>query len=153
MNGGDGLTKITERAVYNANYMLNRLKSTSYLIPFRRKRMHEFVVSVAQLKQEKGIRAIDIAKRLMDYGFHPPTIYFPLIVDEALMIEPTETETKRSLDDYIDALINISKEDPSIVKTAPHHTSYQRINEVEATKNAVHNWNEIARLPVPKSSP
>lgn len=146
MNGGDGLTKITERAVCNANYMLNKLKNSNYIIPFRRKRLHEFVASAIHLKREKGIRAMDIAKRLMDYGFHPPTVYFPLIVDEALMIEPTETETRKSLDDYIDALIKISREDPSIVQTAPHHTSFQRIDEVEATKNAVHNWNEIARL-------
>ncbi len=150
MNGGDGLTKITERAVHNANYMLDRLKNSSYLIPFGKKRMHEFVASAINLKREKGIRALDIAKRLMDYGFHAPTIYFPLIVNEALMIEPTETETKKSLDDYIDALIKISKEEPSIVKTAPHHTSFQRIDEVEATKNAIHNWKEIARLSVSK---
>jgi len=150
MNGGDGLTRITEQAVRNANYMLDGLKNSDYLIPFGKKRMHEFVASAIKLKREKGIRALDIAKRLMDYGFHPPTIYFPLIVDEALMIEPTETETKKSLDDYIDALINISKEDPSIVKTAPHHTSFQRIDEVEATKNAIHSWKEISRLSISK---
>ena len=100
---------MSEEAVLNANYLLARLKD-SYDLPFDRLCMHEFVLSARRLKREHGITALDVAKRLMDYGFHPPTIYFPLVVPEALMIEPTETETKETLDDFADAMAAIARE-------------------------------------------
>src|SRR5205823_2185165 len=101
---GPGLREMSEAAVLNANYLLARLKD-AYDLPFDRLCMHEFVLSARSLKREHGISALDVAKRLMDYGFHPPTIYFPLVVPEALMIEPTETEAKETLDAFVDAMI------------------------------------------------
>ena len=106
---GPGLREMSEVAVLNANYLLARLKD-AYDLPFDRLCMHEFVLSARTLKREHGVSALDVAKRLMDYGFHPPTIYFPLIVPEALMIEPTETEAKETLDAFIDAMLAIARE-------------------------------------------
>jgi glycine dehydrogenase subunit 2 len=102
--------------------------------------MHEFVLSARRLKREHGITALDIAKRLMDYGFHPPTIYFPLVVPEALMIEPTETETKETLDEFAEAMLTIAREaseQPELLKEAPHHRPVKRLDEVKAAKRAV----------------
>jgi glycine dehydrogenase subunit 2 len=102
--------------------------------------MHEFVLSARTLKKEHGISALDVAKRLMDYGFHPPTIYFPLIVPEALMIEPTETETKETLDAFADAMLEIALDagqNPEMIKEAPHHRPVRRVDEVKAAKRAV----------------
>jgi glycine dehydrogenase subunit 2 len=102
--------------------------------------MHEFVLSARRLKKEHGISALDVAKRLMDYGFHPPTIYFPLIVPEALMIEPTETEAKETLDAFADAMVEIARdarENPDVIKEAPHHRPVRRVDEVKAAKRAV----------------
>src|SRR5581483_6368084 len=101
---GPALREMSEVAVLNANYLLARLKD-AYDLPFDRLCMHEFVLSARTLKREHGVSALDVAKRLMDYGFHPPTVYFPLIVPEALMIEPTETEPKERLDDFIEAML------------------------------------------------
>ena len=123
----------------NANYLLARLKS-AYELPFDRLCMHEFVVSARQLKREYGVSALDVAKRLMDYGFHPPTIYFPLIVPEALMIEPTETEPKERLDEFADAMLAIAREvkdDPEVVKSAPTSRPVRRLDEVKAAKQPV----------------
>ena len=106
---GPGLREMSEVAVLNANYILARLKD-AYDLPFDRLCMHEFVLSARSLKREHGVSALDVAKRLMDYGFHPPTIYFPLIVPEALMIEPTESEAKETLDAFIDAMLAIARE-------------------------------------------
>ena len=106
---GPRLREMSEAAVLNANYLLARLKD-AYDLPFDRLCMHEFVLSARTLKREHGVTALDVAKRLMDYGFHPPTIYFPLIVPEALMIEPTETETKETLDEFCDAMLAIARE-------------------------------------------
>ena len=106
----------------NANYLLARLRD-AYDLPFDRLCMHEFVLSARKLKREHGVTALDVAKRLMDYGFHPPTVYFPLIVPEALMIEPTETEAKETLDAFADAMLAIAREaaeDPELAKSAPH---------------------------------
>jgi glycine dehydrogenase subunit 2 len=136
---GPALREMSEAAVLNANYMLARLRET-YELPFDRLCMHEFVLSARGLKREYGITALDVAKRLMDYGFHPPTIYFPLIVPEALMIEPTETEAKETLDAFCDALIAIAREaadDPAMLKTAPHHRPVRRLDEVKAAKRAI----------------
>ena len=101
---------------------------------------HEFVLSCEKLRQEKGIRAMDIAKRLLDYGLHPPTIYFPLIVKEALMIEPTETESKTTLDNFISTLLRINREDPTLVKNAPHNLPVTRLDEVTAARKPDLKW-------------
>ena len=106
------------------------IDSKKYELPYKKLRKHEFVISCELLRKEKGIRALDIAKRLLDYGLHPPTIYFPLIVKEALMIEPTESESKKTLDEYIETLIKIADEDPRIIKNAPNNTSVKRVDEV-----------------------
>jgi glycine dehydrogenase subunit 2 len=136
---GRELRTMSEDAVLNANYLLARLKD-AYDLPFDRLCMHEFVLSGRTLKREHGATALDVAKRLMDYGFHPPTIYFPLIVPEALMIEPTETETKETLDEFADAMIAIAREaaeDPELLKSAPHDRPVKRLDEVKAAKRAV----------------
>jgi glycine dehydrogenase subunit 2 len=136
---GPGLREMSETAVLNANYLLARLKD-AYDLPFDRLCMHEFVLSARSLKREHGVSALDVAKRLMDYGFHPPTIYFPLVVPEALMIEPTETEAKETLDEFVDAMLAIVREaaeDPDLIKEAPHGRPVKRLDEVRAAKRAV----------------
>jgi glycine dehydrogenase subunit 2 len=137
MHGPDGLRDISEYAVLNANYLAALLRDT-YKIPFDRICMHEFVMEGRVAGT--GVRALDISKRLMDYGFHPPTNYFPLIVTEALMIEPTETENKDTLDRFAETLIKIAEEaksDPELVKTAPHTTPFGRMDEVKAARELV----------------
>jgi len=144
MMGGEGLKESSEIAVLNSNYMKKKLlESNKYEMPYKQLRKHEFVLSCEKLRQEKNLRALDVAKRLLDYGLHPPTIYFPLIVKEALMIEPTESEPKNELDKYIDALVKIADENPEIVKNAPNNTSVRRIDDVGATKNPVLTWKMI----------
>jgi glycine dehydrogenase subunit 2 len=139
--GKNGLKEVSEIAVLNANYMKKKITdSKKYDLPYKDIRKHEFVISCERLRQEKGIRAVDIAKRLLDYGLHPPTVYFPLIVKEALMIEPTESESKENLDKYIDALIKIASEDAEIVKNAPYNTSVARVDEAGAVKNPLLTW-------------
>ncbi|HXH96301.1 MAG TPA: aminomethyl-transferring glycine dehydrogenase subunit GcvPB [Gaiellaceae bacterium] len=136
---GPRLREMSEAAVLNANYVLARLKE-AYDLPFDRLCMHEFVLSARGLKHDHGITALDVAKRLMDYGFHPPTIYFPLIVPEALMIEPTETETKETLDAFCDAMLAIAREaaeHPELLKGAPHTRPVKRLDEVRAAKHPV----------------
>jgi glycine dehydrogenase subunit 2 len=136
---GPALKEMSEVAVLNANYMLARLKDT-YDLPYERLCMHEFVLSARTLKREHGVSALDVAKRLMDYGFHPPTIYFPLVVPEALMIEPTESEAKETLDAFCDALLAIAREaadEPDTVHGAPHSRPVKRLDEVRAAKEVV----------------
>jgi glycine dehydrogenase subunit 2 len=136
---GPRLREMSETAVLNANYVLARLKE-AYDLPFDRLCMHEFVLSARTLKKEHGCTALDVAKRLMDYDFHPPTIYFPLIVPEALMVEPTETETKETLDAFCDAMLAIAREaadEPELLKDAPHHRPVRRLDEVRAAKRSV----------------
>ncbi|MFL5965112.1 MAG: aminomethyl-transferring glycine dehydrogenase subunit GcvPB [Gaiellaceae bacterium] len=136
---GPRLREMSEVAVLNANYVLARLKE-EYDLPFDRLCMHEFVLSARRLKREHGISALDVAKRLMDYGFHPPTIYFPLIVAEALMVEPTETEAKETLDAFCDAMLAIAREaadNPELLRDAPHGRPVQRLDEVRAAKRAI----------------
>jgi glycine dehydrogenase subunit 2 len=136
---GPGLKEMSEVAVLNANYLLARLKD-AYELPFDRLCMHEFVLSGRRLKREQGVSTLDVAKRLMDYGFHPPTIYFPLNVPEALMIEPTETEAKETLDAFADAMLAISREaqnDRELLKAAPHVRPVKRLDEVRAAKQPV----------------
>jgi glycine dehydrogenase subunit 2 len=136
---GPGLREMSEAAVLNANYLLARLKG-AYDLPFDRLCMHEFVLSARTLKRDHGVSTLDVAKRLMDYGIHPPTVYFPLIVAEALMIEPTETEPKERLDEFVDAMLAIAHEaaaDPEVVHSAPHSRPVGRLDEVKAAKRAV----------------
>jgi glycine dehydrogenase subunit 2 len=136
---GPRLREMSEVAVLNANYLLARLRD-AYELPYDRLCMHEFVLSARRLKRENGVIALDVAKRLMDYGFHPPTIYFPLVVPEALMIEPTETEAKETLDAFADAMLSIAEEaatDPELLKTAPHGRAVGRLDEAKAVKRLV----------------
>jgi glycine dehydrogenase subunit 2 len=138
MHGAQGLRQIAEHAVLNANYLLARLRS-QYYVPFDRICMHEFVME-GIWKDAPEIHALDISKRLMDYDFHPPTNYFPLIVHEALMIEPTETESKQTLDAFADALISIADEahtSPDLLHEAPHKTPVGRLDEVKAARELV----------------
>jgi glycine dehydrogenase subunit 2 len=144
MMGGNGLCQTSEIAVLNSNYMMKKiLDSDKYEIPFKYLKKHEFVISCDKLKREKDIRAMDVAKRLLDKGMHPPTVYFPLIVKEALMIEPTESESKKDLDTYITNLLTIADEKPDIVKNAPINTPTKRLDEVNATKNQILTWKMI----------
>lgn len=136
--GPDGLKAVTENAVINANYMMRRL-SAYYDLPYDRHCKHEFVLS-GRRQKKLGVRTLDIAKRLLDFGYHPPTIYFPLNVEEAMMIEPTETESKETLDAFIDAMIQIAKEaedNPEIVQEAPHTTVIKRLDETLAARKPV----------------
>ena len=138
MQGGDGLSRVSEQAVLNSNYLRHRLEGV-FDMPYGELRKHEFVMSGKALKK-RGVRTMDFAKRLLDYGFHAPTVYFPLIVDEALMIEPTETETMDTLDAFADACRRIAAEDPELLKTAPHNTARRRIDEVKAAKDMILSW-------------
>lgn len=141
MLGGAGLREVTEGAVLAANYLQERLKKT-YPLPYDRRCMHEFVLE-GRVTDAPGIRALDIAKRLIDYGFHPPTNYFPLIVHEALMIEPTETESIETLDAFAEALERIAEEartDPDLLHGAPHDAPVRRLDEVRAARELVLHW-------------
>ena len=136
---GPALKEMSEAAVLNANYLLAGLKDV-YELRYDRLCMHEFVLSACALKRENGISALDVAKRLMDYGIHPPTIYFPLVVPEALMIEPTETESLETLDAFIDAMRRIAAEaaeDPELLREAPHDRPVERLDEAGAVKRAI----------------
>jgi len=139
--GREGLKEVSENAVLNANYIKEKLKAY-YHLPYDRTCMHEVVFSGKQQKA-KGVHTMDIAKRLLDYGFHPPTVYFPLVVDEAIMTEPTETESKATLDAYIDAMKEIAREaeeNPEILHTAPHNTPVRRLDDVSAARQPNLRW-------------
>ena len=142
--GAAGLRDVSETAVLNANYLLARLRALGVceLLPpaYDRLCMHEFVLSGAPMKHELGIRTLDLAKRLLDHGYHPPTVYFPLLVEEALLVEPTETETKQTLDDFAQALAEIlreAREDPELARGAPYSTPVRRLDEAAAAKHPV----------------
>ncbi|UGS35759.1 aminomethyl-transferring glycine dehydrogenase subunit GcvPB [Capillimicrobium parvum] len=140
--GAEGLKDASVSAVLNANYLLARLGDVAEHLPlaYGRLCMHEFVLSGAPMKRELGIKTLDLAKRLLDHGYHPPTVYFPLLVDEALLIEPTETETRETLDGFADAIKTIlaeAAEDPEIARTAPHTTPVRRLDEAGAAKRPV----------------
>jgi glycine dehydrogenase subunit 2 len=142
--GADGLRDASETAVLNANYLLARLREkrvAEYLpLAYGELCMHEFVLSGGPMKRELQIKTLDLAKRLLDFGFHPPTVYFPLLVDEALMVEPTETETKETLDAFAEAIAQIlseAAEDPEIARNAPYTTPVRRLDEVAAAKRPV----------------
>jgi len=142
--GGDGLTDVSEAAVLNANYLLARLRQqgvAEYLpLAYGQLCMHEFVLSGGPMRQRLQIKTLDLAKRLLDFGFHPPTVYFPLLVEEALMVEPTETETRETLDAFAEAIAAILKEaaaDPEIARGAPYTTPVRRLDEVAAAKRPI----------------
>jgi glycine dehydrogenase subunit 2 len=138
MHGSDGLKQISQNAIINANYILKRL-SAYYDEPYgKEKIMHEAILSSHTLKKNHEVSTLDVAKRLMDYKFHPPTVYFPLIVHECLMIEPTESESLERLDEFCDAMIAIANEaktNPELVKTAPHTLANGRLDDAYAAKN------------------
>ncbi len=139
--GPEGLRRIAQLAVLNANYIRARLKG-SYYLPYDAPSLHEVVFS-DKLQSPQEVHTLDVAKRLMDYGFHPPTIYFPLIVSGALMIEPTESEPKEELDSFCEAMLAIArevKERPELVRTAPHTTPVRRLDEARAARNPVLRW-------------
>lgn len=141
--GPEGLRSVAENAVLNANYLLSRVRD-AFDVPYGDRCMHEFVASASKQKAH-GVKAMDIAKRLMDFGFHPPTVYFPLIVPEALMIEPTETESKETLDAFAEAMIAIAQEaevDPAMVTSAPHNTYRTHVDEAQAARKLELTWEE-----------
>jgi glycine dehydrogenase subunit 2 len=142
--GGAGLREVSETAVLNANYLLARLQREGVLeyLPAAHHRicMHEFVLSGAPMKRELKIKTLDLAKRLLDHGVHPPTVYFPLIVEEALLVEPTETETKETLDEFAEVIAEIlreAREDPEIARHAPYTTPVRRLDEAGAARRLV----------------
>jgi glycine dehydrogenase subunit 2 len=142
-HGPEGLRRVAENAVLNANYLLSRVRH--FLpVPHGGRCMHEFVATAQKLKSERGISAMDIGKRLLDYGFHAPTVYFPLIVREALMIEPTETESRATLDAFAEALFRITEEEPDLLHDAPHSTSVSRPDEVRAARQPILKWSDPA---------
>ena len=138
-HGPDGLRRVSENAVLNANYLLSRVKHI-FPVPQGERCMHEFVASAAKLKSERGVSAMDIGKRLLDYGFHAPTVYFPATVREAMMIEPTETESKETLDAFAQVLFRITEEPADLLHEAPHTTSISRPDEVQAARQTVLRW-------------
>ncbi|MCE9551951.1 MAG: aminomethyl-transferring glycine dehydrogenase subunit GcvPB [Planctomycetes bacterium] len=140
-HGPEGLRRVAENAVLNANYLLSQIKDV-LPVPQGNRCTHEFVASAARLKAERGISAMDIAKRLLDYGFHAPTVYFPLTVKEAVMIEPTETESKETLDAFAAALRTIVQEPAELLHEAPHTTIISRPDEVTAARKAVLRWKD-----------
>jgi glycine dehydrogenase subunit 2 len=150
-HGAAGLREVSDDAVLAANYLRKRV-GEAYDIPFDRHCKHEFVASAATLKRETGVRTLDVAKRLIDKGFHPPTIYFPLTVEEAMLIEPTETESLETLDAFADALIAIAREsrdDPELVKSAPHTAPVGRLDEATAARQPNLRWRPMAGAEMP----
>jgi glycine dehydrogenase subunit 2 len=143
-HGGPGLAEVSNDAVLAANYLKHRLAASgAYDIPFARHCMHEFIASSATLKRETGVRTLDVAKRLLDKGFHAPTVYFPLTVEEAMLIEPTETESVETLDAFADALIEIAREaheEPGLVTGAPLTTPVRRLDEAGAARQPDLRW-------------
>jgi glycine dehydrogenase subunit 2 len=144
--GPDGLRDVSEQAVLNANYLRTRV-AERYDVPHPGPCMHEFVASARSLLREKKVKAMDVCKRLLDFGFHAPTVYFPLVVPEALMMEPTETESKETLDAFADALLTIAGEDPEMLRTAPHTHVISRPDEVKAAKEPVLRWHPPGQEP------
>lgn len=137
--GGEGLRQVSEDAVLGANYLLSKVKHILH-VPHGDRCMHEFVASASKLKKEKGISAMDLAKRILDFGFHAPTVYFPLVVDEAVMVEPTETESKETLDAFAAALFRVTEESGDLIHDAPHSTRVSRPNDVAAARNPIMRW-------------
>jgi glycine dehydrogenase subunit 2 len=143
-HGPEGLKAVSENAVLNANYLLSRVKHI-LPVPQGDRCMHEFVASAANLKKSKGVSAMDLAKRLLDYGMHAPTVYFPLTVPEGMMIEPTETESKDTLDSFAELLFRITEESPDLLHEAPHTTPISRPDEVRAARQPMMKWVPAAK--------
>jgi glycine cleavage system P protein (glycine dehydrogenase) subunit 2 len=138
MLGAEGMRRVAEFSTLNANYLMVELAKAGFEMAFpRRRASHEFIVTLQRLKEQTGVSALDVAKRLLDKGFHAPTVYFPLLVPECLLIEPTETESKQTLDDFVAAMSEILKEaraDPHLLKTAPHATPARRLDDAKAAR-------------------
>jgi glycine dehydrogenase subunit 2 len=140
-HGRDGLREVGERAVLNANYLACRVRD-AYPLAFSGRPMHEFVATAKRFRKN-GVRAMDIAKRLIDLGFHPSTVYFPLIVEEAMMVEPTETESKETLDAFAEAMLQAAREaeeDPQLLHEAPVTTPVRRLDEAKAAREPKLRW-------------
>jgi len=137
--GAQGVREVSENAVLNANYLLAKLKDV-LPVPQGDRCMHEFVATAKPLSAKCGLTAMDLAKRLLDYGFHAPTVYFPMVVPEAVMVEPTETESKETLDAFAQAILDIAAEDPDFVHAAPHNTPVRRPDEVQAARQPILKW-------------
>jgi glycine dehydrogenase subunit 2 len=153
-HGGSGLREVSEDAVLAANYLRKRV-GEAYELPYEGPCKHEFVATAQAIKEATGVRTLDIAKRLIDHGYHPPTIYFPLIVDECMLIEPTETESLETLDAFADALIEVAREaheDPELLTSAPHDAPVQRLDEATAARKPNLHWTPIsgAERPCPQ---
>jgi glycine dehydrogenase subunit 2 len=144
-HGGEGLEQVSEDAVLAANYLKHRI-AQAYALPYPQPCKHEFVASARAIRAESGVRMLDIAKRLIDHGFHPPTIYFPLIVDEGMLVEPTETESLETLDAFADALLAIADEarsDPDTVRGAPHDAPVRRLDDATAARQPDLRWRPL----------
>jgi glycine cleavage system P protein (glycine dehydrogenase) subunit 2 len=137
--GPKGLREVAENAVLNANYLLSRVKHI-LPVPQGDRCLHEFVATAAKLRADRGVSAMDLAKRLLDFGFHAPTVYFPLTVRESMMIEPTETESKETLDAFAETLFRITEESPDLLHEAPHTTPISRPDEVLAARQPIMRW-------------
>ncbi|HEY7659412.1 MAG TPA: aminomethyl-transferring glycine dehydrogenase subunit GcvPB, partial [Actinomycetota bacterium] len=143
LHGRDGLREVAERAVLNANYLAHLVKDAFPLEHPDGRPMHEFVATARPLKERTGIRAMDVAKRLIDLGYHPSTVYFPLVVEEALMVEPTETESQETLDALAEALLQVHREaheDPGLLHEAPVTTPVRRLDEARAARHLTLRW-------------
>jgi glycine dehydrogenase subunit 2 len=141
-HGADGLRAVSERAALNANYLLSLIEA-AYPAAYPGRPMHEFVASARGLRERHDVRAMDVAKRLIDLGFHPSTVYFPLVVDEAMMIEPTETETRETIEAFAEALLRVAREaaeDPALLRDAPVTTPVRRLDEARAARHLKLHW-------------
>jgi glycine dehydrogenase subunit 2 len=150
-HGASGLREVSDDAVLAANYLRKRV-GEAYQVPFDRACKHEFVASAADIKRRTGVRTLDIAKRLIDKGFHPPTIYFPLTIEEAMLIEPTETESVETLDAFADALLEIAREaetEPELVTSAPHTAPVGRLDEATAARQPNLRWRPMTGSEMP----
>jgi glycine dehydrogenase subunit 2 len=150
-HGDTGLREVSDDAVLAANYLRARLRD-AYHVPYDRACKHEFVASASEIRHRTGVRTLDIAKRLIDKGFHPPTIYFPLTVEEGMLIEPTETESIETLDAFADALIEIADEaarEPELVTSAPHDAPVRRLDEATAARQPNLRWRGMTGAETP----
>jgi glycine dehydrogenase subunit 2 len=148
MLGAAGMRRVAEFATLNANYLMARLQEAGFAPAYpHRRACHEFIITLKALKEETGVTAMDVAKRLLDKGCHAPTTYFPMLVPECLLIEPTETESRETLDAFVDALVEIraeAKRDPALVKHAPYTTPVRRLDEVRAARELDLAWQPAA---------
>jgi glycine dehydrogenase subunit 2 len=142
--GREGMRRVSEFATLNANYLMARLKAAGFDVAYSQRRAsHEFIITLRRESKELGVNAMDFAKRLLDYGYHAPTTYFPLLVPECLLIEPTESESKEDLDGFVEAMIAIREEaqtNPELVKTAPHTMPVRRLDDVRAARQLDLAW-------------